>query len=283
MRSAAVGLRCVDCARSYSLDYLRGCPDCGGLVFVEYDLGRVAELRLGDGGGGGIWRWDELLPPTAPEHRVTLGEGMSPLVRATRLAERLGVREVHLKVEGVNPTGSMKDRSSVTAIAAAQSFGFGRVGCVSSGNMGSSIANYAARAGLRAFVFSAAYASEAQVDHMAAGTADMYVYDGPYDAMAAAIQPIFDEGLAFDAGSSANPYNSEGQKTLAFEIVEQLGGRGAGRGDVSAGGGGPVPGGDARVRAVGRGRLDRSRADSGGGAELCVGGRGSGNGGRRRL
>ena len=225
MRSAAVGLRCVDCARSYSLDYLRGCPVCGGLVFVEYDLGRVAELGLGDGGGGGIWRWDALLPPTEVEHRVTLGEGMSPLVAAARLAERIGVGEVHLKVEGVNPTGSMKDRSSATAIAAAQRFGFGRVACVSSGNMGSSIANYAARAGLRAFVFSAAYASEAQIDHMAAGTADMYVYDGPYDAMAAAIQPIFDEGLAFDAGSSANPYNSEGQKTLAFEIVEQLGGR----------------------------------------------------------
>ena len=225
MRSAAVGLRCVDCARSYSLDYLRGCPDCGGLVFVEYDLGRVTEQGLRDGSGGGIWRWDALLPPTAPAHRVTLGEGMSPLVRAECLAERLGVREAHLKIEGVNPTGSMKDRSSVTAIAAAQSFGYERVGCVSSGNMGSSIANYAARAGLRAFVFSAAYASEAQVDHMAAGTADMYVYDGPYDAMAAAIQPIFDEGLAFDAGSSANPYNSEGQKTLAFEIVEQLGGQ----------------------------------------------------------
>ncbi len=194
-------------------------------MFVAYDLGRVAELGLGDGRGGGIWRWDALLPPTAVEHRVTLGEGMSPLVRARRLADRLGVGEAHLKVEGVNPTGSMKDRSSVTAIAAAQSFGNGRVGCVSSGNMGSSIANYAARAGLEAFVFSAAYASESQIDHMAAGTADMYLYEGPYDAMAAAIQPIFDEGLAFDAGSSANPYNSEGQKTLAFEIVEQLGGR----------------------------------------------------------
>ena len=156
---------------------------------------------------------------------MTLGEGMSPLVRARRLAERLGVREVHLKVEGVNPTGSMKDRSSATAIAAARGFGFRRVGCVSSGNMGSSIANYAARAGLQAFVFTAAYASEGQIDHMAAGTADMYVYDGPYDAMAAAIQPVFDEGLAFDAGSSPNPYNSEGQKTLAFEIVEQLGER----------------------------------------------------------
>ena len=191
MRSAAVGLRCVDCGRGFALDYLRGCPVCRGLLFVEYDLGRVAELGLGDGRGGGIWRWDALLPPTEVEHRVTLGEGMSPLVRARRLAERLGVREVHLKVEGVNPTGSMKDRSSVTAIAAAQSFGFGRAAGVSSGNMGSSIANYAARAGLRAFVFSAAYASESQIDHMAAGTGDMYVYDGPYDAMAAAIQPVF--------------------------------------------------------------------------------------------
>ena len=200
---------------------------------------------------------------------------MSPLVRARRLAERLGVREVHLKVEGVNPTGSMKDRSSVTAIAAAQSFGFGRAAGVSSGNMGSSIANYAARAGLRAFVFSAAYASEAQIDHMAAGTGDMYVYDGPYDAMAAAIQPIFDDGLVFDAGSSANPYNSEGQKTLAFEIVEQLGGRAP---DVVLY---PLGAGDLFLAAT-RGfeqligaDLDRGRADPGSGAEPRVGGHGA--------
>lgn len=215
----------MDCGRGFALNYLRGCPACRGLIVVEYDLDLTAKSGIGDGPGGGIWRWDRLLPPTARDDRVTLGEGMSPLVRAERLAERLGMREVHLKVEGVSPTGSMKDRSSVTAIAAAQTFGFRRLGCVSSGNMGSSIANYAARAGLRAHVFSAAYASENQIDHMAAGTADMYVYDGPYDAMAAAIQPIFDQGLAFDAGSSPNPYNSEGQKTLTFEIVEQLGER----------------------------------------------------------
>ena len=224
-RSAAMGLRCVDCGRGFALDYLRGCPDCRGLLVVEYDLDMAAKWGIGNGAGGGIWRWDRLLPPTGHDHRVTLGEGMSPLVPARRLADRLGLRDVRLKLEGVNPTGSMKDRSSATAIAAARGFGFRRVGCVSSGNMGSSIANYAARAGLQAFVFSAAYASEGQIDHMAAGTADMYVYDGPYDAMAAAIQPVFDEGLAFDAGSSPNPYNSEGQKTLAFEIVEQLGER----------------------------------------------------------
>ena len=224
-RTAAVGLRCVDCGRGFPLDYLRRCPECGGLVFVEYDLDLAAKSGIGNGPGGGIWRWDRLLPPTARDDRVTLGEGMSPLVPARRLADRLGLRDVRLKLEGVNPTGSMKDRSSVTAIAAAQSFGFERVVCVSSGNMGSSIANYAARAGLKAFVFSAAYASESQIDHMAAGTANMYVYGGAYDAMAAAIQPVFEEDLAFDAGSSLNPYNSEGQKTLAFEIVEQLGER----------------------------------------------------------
>ena len=224
-RSAAVGLRCVNCGRGFALDYLRGCPECRGLVFVEYDLDLAAKSGIGNGPGGGIWRWDRLLPPTARDDRVTLGEGMSPLVPARRLADRLGLRDVRLKLEGVNPTGSMKDRSSVTAIAAAQSFGSERVVCVSSGNMGSSISNYAARAGLQAFVFSAAYTSESQIDHMAAGTANMYVYGGAYDAMAAAIQPVFEEDLAFDAGSSLNPYNSEGQKTLAFEIVEQLGER----------------------------------------------------------
>ncbi len=223
--SAALGLRCTDCARGFALEYLRGCPACGGLVFVEYDLDKAAALGVADGGDAGIWRWGALLPPTAPGNRITLGEGKTPLVDAPRLAERLGVREVFLKLEGVNPSGSMKDRASATTAAAAREFGFSRVGCVSSGNMGSSIANYAARAGLQAFVFSAAYASTTQITHMAAGTPELYVYDCPYHEMAEAIRPLVAEGLLFDAGSSPNPYNSEGQKTLAFEIVEQLGGR----------------------------------------------------------
>ena len=136
------------------------------------------------------------------------------------------MREAYLKVEGVNPTGSMKDRSSVTAIAAAQSFGFERVGCVSSGNMGSSIANYAARAGVQAFVVQRGVCERGtDRSHGGRGLRTCTSTRGPYDAMATAIQPVFEEGLAFDAGSSANPYNSEGQKTLAFEIVEQLDGR----------------------------------------------------------
>ena len=132
--SAATGLRCSDCANTHPLDYLLACPDCGGLLFVEYDLDRVARMPFGNLSGPGIWPYAELLPIPDPAHQVTLGEGSTPLIAVPRLAAAMGLDNLWLKFDGLNPTGTVKDRSAVTAVAAARQFGFDRIGVVSTGN-----------------------------------------------------------------------------------------------------------------------------------------------------
>ena len=215
----------------------------------------AAKLGIGNGPGGGIWRWDAAAH-VARQPRDAWRD--SPLLPARRLADRLGLRDVRLKLEGVNPTGSMKDRSSVTAMAAARTFRFRRVGCVSSGNMGSSIANYAARAGLPAHVFSAAYASANQVDRrpglpICTSTTDRTTR----------WRPLFRSLRIPGVRRGIEPQPATGRPEDPGLRVEQLGERSP---DVAVGRRGPVPGGDPRVRAIRLRRIHRLCAAAGGGA-----------------
>src|SRR5262249_56456491 len=103
--------------------------------------------------GSGLWRYAPVLPIADPAHRLTLGEGGTPLLDCPRLAAEMGVRRLLLKFDGPNPTGTVKDRSSATAVAAALRFGYRATSVVSSGNAGSSIASYSPRAGLPSLIF----------------------------------------------------------------------------------------------------------------------------------
>ena len=221
--SAATGLRCSDCANTHPLDYLLACPDCGGLLFVEYDLDRVARMPFGNLSGPGIWPYAELLPIPDPAHQVTLGEGSTPLIAVPRLAAAMGLDNLWLKFDGLNPTGTVKDRSAVTAVAAARQFGFDRIGVVSTGNAATAIAAYAARAGIRALVLSSATSSRPKVSHVNALTADFMMYRGNYDDLIGAFDRAIDSHVVFDGGASRNPYKQDGKKTLAYEIFEQMG------------------------------------------------------------
>ena len=221
--SAATGLRCIDCDRLHPLEYILSCPDCDGLMFVEYDIDRVARVEFGRLEGHGIWPYAELLPIKSPDHFVSLGEGSTPLIATPRLAREIGLDQLFVKFEGSNPTGTIKDRSTVTAVSAAQQFGFDRIGVVSTGNAGSSLGSYAARAGIRAFVFAGATAAKPKIRHMAATTPDFYLYEGDYDGMIGGFDAAVDEGIVFDAGATRNAYKQDGKKTLAYEIFEQMG------------------------------------------------------------
>jgi threonine synthase len=162
-----------------------------------------------------------MLPIADPLHRVTLGEGQTPLLECPRLAASLGVRRLLVKFDGANPTGTVKDRSSATAVAAALQFGFRATSVVSSGNAGSSIAAYSARAGLRSLVFAYERASAPKMLHMAATTTDLVIYQGVYDDLIGHWDRLVDRRLFFDCGASRNAYKHEGKKTLAYEIAEQ--------------------------------------------------------------
>jgi threonine synthase len=221
--SLARALVCIDCGAVHALGYRLECERCHGLLELVYDVDRLrrdgpALLR-----GEGLWRYAAVLPIADPAHRVTLGEGATPLLDCPRLARQLGVRRLRLKFEGANPTGTVKDRSSATAVAAALQFGFTTTSVVSSGNAGSSVAAYSARAGLRSLIFAYERASAPKLLHMAATTPDLVIYKGVYDDLITIWDRLVEDRSFFDCGASRNAYKHEGKKTIAYEIAEQSG------------------------------------------------------------
>jgi threonine synthase len=171
---------------------------------------------------GVIARWRDRLPvgPATPE--LTLGEGGTPLVRSERLSERLGV-ELWFKFEGANPTGSFKDRGMCVAVAKALENGAEGVVCASTGNTAASAAAYAARAGIPAVVLTpaGAIAAPKQAQARAVGARVLEVR-GTFDEALRSCQELSDRGT-FTLVNSLNPHRIEGQKTAAFEVIEQLG------------------------------------------------------------
>ena len=170
-----------------------------------------------------VQRFRERLPVSSATPVVTLGEGSTPLVRAARLSERVGA-EVWLKWEGANPTGSFKDRGMTVAIGKALEEGVGAVVCASTGNTSASAAAYAARAGLPALVLLPAGAvALGKVAQARAAGALLLQVDGSFDEALAAARELDARGT-HALVNSLNPYRLEGQKTAAFELVEELGG-----------------------------------------------------------
>jgi threonine synthase len=221
--SLARSLVCIDCGATHALGYRLECERCRGLLELRYDLDVLGRRGPALFAGAGLWRYAPVLPIADPAHRVTLGEGGTPLLDCPRLAGRLGVRRLQIKFDGANPTGTVKDRSSTTAIAAALQFGFTATSVVSSGNAGSSIAAYSARAGLRSLVFAYERASAPKLLHMAATATDLVIYKGVYDDLISVWDRLVADRLFFDCGASRNAYKHEGKKTLAYEIAEQSG------------------------------------------------------------
>ena len=221
--SLAEHLACIDCPATYPLGYRLECDKCRGLLELRYDIDWLRRHGPALLAGAGLWRYACVLPIADPAHRVSLGEGGTPLLDCPRLAAALGVRRLLLKFDGANPTGTVKDRSSATAVGAALQFGFRAASVVSTGNAGSSIAAYAARAGLRSLIFAYERASAPKLLHMAATATDLVIYQGVYDDLITLWDRLVEERLFFDCGASRNAYKQEGKKTLAYEIAEQTG------------------------------------------------------------
>jgi threonine synthase len=224
-RSHATALRCIDCDAAYDLGYRLECAACHGLLELQYDWEALRTAGPAVFEDHGLWRYAPVLPIADPAHRVSLGEGASPLLDCPALGRALGVRRLQVKFEGSNPTGTVKDRSSPTAVAAALQFGFRATSVVSSGNAGSSVAAYSARAGLRSLIFAYERTSAPKLLHMAAAATDLVLYQGVYDDLITLWDRLVEERLFCDCGASRNAYKHEGKKTLAYEIAEQSGWR----------------------------------------------------------
>ena len=169
-------------------------------------------------------RYREFLPLTERTPRLTLSEGGTPLIAAPRLAAALGVRELHLKFEGMNPTGSFKDRGMVLAVAKALEAGATAIICASTGNTSASAAAYAARAGIEAIVV--VPAGKIALGKLAQALmygARLLVIDGNFDAALQIVRDLADR-YPVTLVNSINPYRIEGQATAAYEICDALGG-----------------------------------------------------------
>lgn len=173
---------------------------------------------------GVLYRYRELLPVTEETPLLSLGEGDTPLVRSPRLEDLLGCREVYLKLEGCNPTGSFKDRGMVVAIAKALEAGSRAVICASTGNTSASAAAYAARAGLEALVLvPERYVALGKLAQAIIYGAKVVMVDGNFDDALRIVREL-SEKHPVTLVNSVNPYRLQGQKTAAFEVCDSLGG-----------------------------------------------------------
>lgn len=226
MRARVTGLRCRGCRAEFPKIYLRRCPNCDGLLVVQYDWDLLRGKARKALGGPGVWRYWPLLPVTDPANFVTLGEGQTPLLPVPRLGAALGLRDLWIKYEGTNPTGTFKDRSSATAVSTALEFGFWATALVTTGNGGSAVATYSARAGLTSFIFAPSHSAQPKLQHMAACATKLILVEGDYDQISRTYRGLLDqvEGV-FDCGGLASPYKLEGKKTLSYEVAESFGWR----------------------------------------------------------
>ena len=224
--SHVLGLRCRECGTEYELQATHVCEMCFGPVDVEYDydaIRRVISRARIEAGPPSIWRYRDLLP-VGPEARVvTLGEGFTPLVKADRLGSELGLRNLYLKNDSMNPTNSFKDRVVSVAISWARAQGFETIGCASTGNLANAVAAYAARAGLECFVFMPNDLEEGKVVATAVFEPNVVAVRGTYDDVNRLCSQLLEELPWAFCNINIRPFYAEGSKTLTFETAEQLG------------------------------------------------------------
>jgi threonine synthase len=222
------GLRCHACSEEYPPEALWVCTKCLGPLEVFYDYGVAREQLTRDlieSRPRNLWRYRELLP-IAGEPRTGLHSGFTPLVRASRLADRLGVRELYIKDDSVNhPSLSYKDRVVSVAATRAVELGFTVFGCASTGNLGNSVSAHAARLGLECFVFIPHDLELGKVLGSAVFKPHIVAVRGNYDDVNRLCAQVADRlGWGF-ANINLRAYYAEGAKTMGFEIAEQLGWR----------------------------------------------------------
>ena len=203
------------------------CERCFGPLEVVYDYEALAAQPLRSvfaSGPRSIWRYEPLLPVDRIAE-IDLQPGWSPLVHSQRLGRALGLRQLYIKNDSVNPTWSFKDRVVGVAIAAARRFGFEVVACASTGNLAHAVAAHAARAGLRACVFIPKGLERGKVVATAAYGPTIVEVEGNYDEVNRLCAEIAEEHRWAFVNVNLRPYYSEGGKTLGFEVAEQLGWR----------------------------------------------------------
>jgi len=228
-----VWLACIECGAAHAPyeEIIYTCPDCESLLEVRYDTYPTFE----EFSGSGVWRYAAALPFEASEARrasngggeaagapFSLPEGDTPLHYVPRLESDVGVRNLRIKHEGMNPTGSFKDRGMTVGVRVAQELGVDRLACASTGNTSAALAAYGGRADLETLVLlPAGKVAAGKVAQAALHGARILEVDGNFDACLDRVQDLADRGEAYLL-NSLNPFRLEGQKTIGLEILEEF-------------------------------------------------------------
>ena len=221
------GLRCRECSREYPGEALNVCDFCFGPLEVVYDYATIAEVVSHDritAGPLSIWRYHDLLPASG-EDPVDILAGFTPLLKARNLGERLGLKNLYIKNDSVNPSFSFKDRVVSVAATKAREFGFETIACASTGNLACSVAAHAARAGMKSVVFIPSDLERGKVIGAAVYGPTMVAVEGTYDEVNRLCSEVGDNYPWAFVNINMRPYYAEGSKTLGYEVAEQLGWR----------------------------------------------------------
>jgi len=207
---------------TYAPTALMNLCSCGAPLLARYRLEAAAALDRERLEGHTLWRYHAMLPVQSPAGVVSLGEGMTPLLRAQRLGKGLGLHHLYIKDESLNPTGSFKARGLALAIARAAELGVTRVAIPSAGNAGGATAAYAARAGLEAYVFMPRDVPRAFIVECQINGAHVELVDGLITDAGRRVAAGRDEHGWFDLSTLKEPYRVEGKKTMGYELAEQF-------------------------------------------------------------
>ncbi|MFQ6075866.1 MAG: threonine synthase [Candidatus Bathyarchaeia archaeon] len=221
-----VGLRCRECGRRFPAALRSVCDSCWGPLEVEYDYNHISNLIDRDtitGRAPTMWRYFELLPIEDSTHTVDLGDGGTPLHHCQRLGKELGLKELYIKNDTMNPTSSFKDRPASVGVSKCLEFGITTVGCASTGNLAPAVAAHAAKAGLRCVVLVPHDIEASKIVQTSAYGAQVIRVKGTYDdanRLGILAAEHFGWGLA---NINVRSFYVEGSKTVAYETCEQLG------------------------------------------------------------
>jgi threonine synthase len=223
----ATSLRCRECHREYPLAAIHVCEFCFGPVEVAYDydgLKKAISRKRIESGPASLWRYRDFLPCDA-DNAIDIGAGFTPLVHAKNLGRMLGLPNLYLKNDTVNPTWSFKDRVVAVASTRARELGYERLACASTGNLANSVSAHAAAAGMEAIVFIPEDLEAGKVIGSSIYGPTLVKVRGNYDAvnrLCAELAGSYNWGFV---NVNVRPYYAEGSKTLGFEVAEQLGWR----------------------------------------------------------
>jgi threonine synthase len=219
-------LECSLCGSRLPAARIHNLCSCGGALLARYDLAEVRrtwDRESLKSARADLWRYWPVLPPVNPASIVSLGEGMTPLIHARRLGAALGLPQLWIKDEGLNPTGSFKARGMTAAISMARELGIRKVAVPSAGNAAGAAAAYAAAAGIQAHIFMPADVPQSNYIECRALGAVVTLVDGLISDCARLVAERRDAEGWFDLSTLKEPYRVEGKKTMGYEAAEQFG------------------------------------------------------------